>query len=272
MHQETIDFRNEPFLVRSKPAIETSPFPHVIIDNAFSPEILAEMTFRIKTIISLGLHETKVPYRFVKSSMKDVGSVEAYDAYTLSLPRALAAPMNIFYSMEWFCFFQELFGFPFTKDIMACFHHHKINSRSGTVHTDYHFCNFVHDPIPNGINPFGGGTIYQGPWDSLPHVKHPARAVAVIFFLGNEPWAPANGGETALYHANDLKNPAKLVAPINNRILAFEVSPRSFHAFRQNINSARTSAIMWFHGDEHTLTSRYGSTPKKLGATAPLGE
>jgi Rps23 Pro-64 3,4-dihydroxylase Tpa1-like proline 4-hydroxylase len=86
------------------------------------------------------------------------------------------------------------------------------------------------------------------------------RAVAVLFYVGNEPWRPGDGGETGLYETADLPvdRPSVAVPPVNNRLLAFECTPTSFHSFISNRRSGRTSMIQWLHRSREEAVGRWG--------------
>jgi hypothetical protein len=87
--------------------------------------------------------------------------------------------------------------------------------------------------------------------------------VACLYYFNNPPLGspPVGGGETALYESAG-GGPAKLVEPFNNRLLAFEISPRSWHAFVSNVGSPRNALAMWLHGEEGYCNKRYGEAPK----------
>ena len=69
--------------------------------------------------------------------------------------------------------------------------------------------------------------------------------MAILFFLETDGWKEGDGGETGLYSA-DGKTLLKKVAPLNNRLLAFQISPLSMHAFQKN-NTERNSVVQWLH-------------------------
>ena len=52
------------------------------------------------------------------------------------------------------------------------------------------------------------------------------------------------------------------VEPLNNRLLAFEISPKSWHAFASNIKNHRNALVMWFHSTPDYMLKRYGEVAK----------
>jgi Rps23 Pro-64 3,4-dihydroxylase Tpa1-like proline 4-hydroxylase len=87
------------------------------------------------------------------------------------------------------------------------------------------------------------------------------RSIAVLYYFNNRPWQEGSGGETAFYESDreDAK-PVCLIEPRNNRALAFEVSPLSYHAFQTN-RSVRSCLAMWFHSPERYCQRRYKKDP-----------
>ena len=86
------------------------------------------------------------------------------------------------------------------------------------------------------------------------------RAVAVLFYLGNEEWKPGHGGETALIAAADPNRPqpAVYVPPLNNSMVVFECTPRSWHTFAGDNTAARNSVVMWLHQTREQAEFRWG--------------
>jgi hypothetical protein len=86
------------------------------------------------------------------------------------------------------------------------------------------------------------------------------RAIAMIYYVGNAPWAPGDGGVTGLYFGpNDpVDRPAKVVPPINNSLLTFECTPKSFHSFISNRVHPRTCIVLWLHRHRADAILRWG--------------
>jgi len=134
------------------------------------------------------------------------------------------------------------------------FHHHLPGSKTGFVHNDYNIICFKTEPLPNQINPW----YFQCSFDRRSKdsdSEERIRAIAAIFYLGNPNWHSGDGGETGLYSSEHQL--LKAFAPKNNRLLAFEVSPYSFHGFLSNVRLERNSVIMWYHCHPDHQLSRY---------------
>jgi len=86
------------------------------------------------------------------------------------------------------------------------------------------------------------------------------RAVAAIFYLDNPPWSPGDGGTTGLYrNASDpVDQPAAVVPPLNNSMLAFECTPFSYHGFVSNRRHPRNSVVLWLHRSRQDVVRRWG--------------
>lgn len=67
--------------------------------------------------------------------------------------------------------------------------------------------------------------------------------------------------KTGLYENSEqpIDEPTKTIPPVNNTLLIFECTPRSYHSFIQNRRSARNSIIMWLHRPKSDAIQRWGS-------------
>ena len=103
----------------------------------------------------------------------------------------------------------------------------------------------------------GNGVQYSD--DSLhrqPEAIKSARAVACLYFAANEPWSPGMGGETGVFLPDGVTL-ANAVPPKNNLLLAFEISPNSFHAYQGSTTMQRNSFIWWYHSPPGYLLARH---------------
>jgi hypothetical protein len=89
-----------------------------------------------------------------------------------------------------------------------------------------------------------------------------ARAVALLYYVGNEEWRPGDGGETGLYahRGVPVAAPDAAVPPVNNSLVLFECTPASFHTFLSNRRTVRNAVVMWLHRDYGEVTARWGET------------
>lgn len=211
------------------------PFPHIIVDDFFRPEIYAGLVKDFKAAQSRGYSkdgtETGVFHAFEID----------YDGYVF-MPQATLDPSRaraIFWSLEWNRFFSRLFGQYTTFETSVAMHHHPLGDRTGFVHHD-----FSNKRFPEGSFLRNGVVPYTLP-EKAPTGYLQRRAIALIFFLGNDSWQEGDGGETGLY-ARDKTTLIKKVAPKNNRMLAFHIGPHSYHAFQENRRD-RNAIVQWFH-------------------------
>ena len=87
------------------------------------------------------------------------------------------------------------------------------------------------------------------------------RGAVVLFFLLNDDWRPGDGGALGVFPSagSSIAEPAFEVPPLNNSLIAFECTPRSFHAFLTNRRLPRTSIIMWIHRTMEEAIERFGA-------------
>jgi len=209
------------------------PFPHFVVDDFFKPHIYQSLCEQFDRTKRKGLLEGPwSPDHFHKFNIDYDGFV-----YTPAGTLDPASPLSVFFSLEWNWFFSKIFRQFTGFETSFAFHHHPPGNRTGFVHNDNvdkHFSPMRR--LANGVM-YGEGTV------SDPIIAR--RKIALLYFLGKEPWEEINGGATGLYSA-DGKNLLTKVAPANNRLLAFQISEKSMHAFQEN-HKERDSIVQWFH-------------------------
>jgi len=62
----------------------------------------------------------------------------------------------------------------------------------------------------------------------------------------NENWQPENGGFLMLFNSKDPNDLASIIQPINNTGIAFEISPKSYHAVSTIHNFHRYTLVYTF--------------------------
>lgn len=232
--------------------VKEQPFRHIVVDNFFTKNFYHQLCVEFYKILRHGLSEERKRDMFSRSP-------RSYDAYNWVINPKCVHPLSIFFSSEWENFITKTFGVTSSKDTVAAFHHHNIGSNDGWIHTDFSLCSFKEDRLANGINPWHYQCDYE---DSSPN-KQPdtlkrVRQVAIIYYLLNDPrWQEGDGGETAFYKDKTFGSVASKIAPANNRLLAFEISPFSFHTFLKNNKHERNSIIQWFHQDPAIVGEKY---------------
>jgi hypothetical protein len=173
-------------------------------------------------------------------------------------------PFRIFISKEWHDMLAQLTGIPATGDVAGGFHHHRRGSKNGQIHNDLNPGWFVDANDASKVNLSRNELCdYSTGLDRGHgyHVHESIRALAVLLYLHNPPWHEGQGGETGLYTSSSqpVEFPTKAVAPINNTLLIFECTPRTYHSFLQNRNSPRNSMIMWLHRPKSEVIQRWGN-------------
>jgi hypothetical protein len=257
-------FGNPPLIRPSRVERATSPFRYAVYDDFFPPDVHARLTDEFSFRLARGLFQTPTPNRLSRSQSRSALSGEFYDAYVVPLPAGVGFPLNIFYSTEFFDFFAKEFSIPFTPDLLARFHHHPTGSKDGWVHLDFHVCNFLNEPRGNGLNPHNGKVTYHGHCPPREGLRQPYRSLALIYYLANSEWQDGDGGETGLFIPGSSTEPVIKIAPLNNRLLAFEIGPTSLHAFRSNRRAPRNCITFWFHSECQHALDFFGVPPRDI--------
>lgn len=226
-----------------------TPYRHIIVDNFFTDDVYQKICEEYDRELSRGLKEEDNQNFFSRH--------HTYDAYIYTPnPRKKTTCNAFFQSAAWPALLSQVFHLSFSNDTMTVFHHHTIGSKDGWIHHDFVSCQFIDDPIENGLNPWFHQCAYAGDNDIDPRIKQRIRSIGIVFYLNNKDhWSKNDGGETNLYDTD--KKLVTAVAPINNRLLAFEISPISFHAFAHNRTFARNTISQWMHEDPGTILQRH---------------
>ena len=231
------------------------PFPHVLAHDVFRESVSQALTRTFGEILARGVSESFQPERFSR--------VTGYDAYSYPFSSGLDGQASLFLSREWHDVIARLWGVPATGDIRGSFHHHRPGSANGSVHNDFNPGWFAAPQDGQGVNVadhnlcsyYNGKPVRQGV-----STRERVRAVAVIYYLNNPSWNPADGGETGLYRmsSDPVDQPAIAIPPRNNSMLQFECTPYSFHSFLANRRQPRNSLIMWLHRPKDDAVRRWG--------------
>lgn len=233
------------------------PFPHVRASNIFQPSAYWEIERSFHKILASGLCEERAAGRFSRI-------FGGYDAYGAKLPHDNDDPLSIFASREWHDLLTGLFDVRTTGDVNVELHHHARGSSNGRIHNDFNPGWFVGEASLGGVNlsnneicSYKFGTIRS---DMAVQSHKRVRALAMIYYVANGDWKQGDGGETGLYAFNDadVTSPDVAVAPINNSLLIFEVTPYSFHSFLKNKRSTRNAVVSWLHRSYEEATSQWG--------------
>ena len=198
------------------------PFPHVVVDNLFADGFYRALEHQFLEMLRRRPQALPSPGR----DGRDRGQ---QDMYAMMLPPNIGGPLAIFLSKEWHDTLAGLFAVPATGDIECLLHSHPVGSGHGWIHNDL-WAQALESDAPD-------------------QRRKTVRAAAVLFYLGNPPWSPEDGGETGLYaRPSDPPGlPVVAVPPVNNSLLAFECTPFSWHGYLSNRRSVRNSIVFWIH-------------------------
>lgn len=234
--------------------VTASPFPHIVVDEFFKAEVYKRLWRHFQSVLERGLSQENDQTRF--HPFLNLRGEYEYDGYVYT-PRPGEDPtLNVFFSLAWNLFFSRLLKQPSGWCTSLAYHYHPVENRTGFVHHDYTPRLFsFNDRLSNGTI-FRERTEEPGGNAKAP-VFQEMRTIALLYYLNNNGWAEGEGGETGLYRSKG-ESPVKLVAPKNNRMLAFRISPKSFHAFQENFKP-RSSIVQWFHIDPAWCKEKYGS-------------
>ena len=237
------DFPLRDYIQAPIPLVELSPFPHIVIDNFFNKETYEKILKHFNSVLSRGFSEQDDPTRFhLFLNLK--GEYE-YDGYLYVPQPGEEQGIDIFFSMAWNLLFSKLFDQPTGWCTTVAYHHHPTGDRTGFVHHDYAKKTFsLNDRLPNGV------VFHERSNESAISRKDASvfeerRGIALLYYLGDHVWKEGDGGETGLYLSKG-ESPIKLIAPKSNRLLAFRISLRSFHALQETFQP-RSSIVQWFH-------------------------
>jgi hypothetical protein len=221
------------------------PFLHYVAPNVFTPQVYEELVTAFRATLT-----------------EQRGYLSKHDIHGTTFEPGLTGPLRLFVSRPWHDMLAGLFGVTATGHVSGGTHHHEPGSSNGFPHNDLNPGWFIDYDSPDGIVlPQHDLCQYTtGTTTSDKPARRVIRAVAVIYYLGNPPWAAGDGGETGLYaSASDpIAAPVTRIAPRNNTLLAFECTPYSFHGFITNRVHPRTSVVAWLHREPADVEARWG--------------
>ena len=224
------------------PSVELSPFPHIVADNFLKEETYEKLLKHFNSVRDRGFSEQDDPARF-HPFLNLKGEYE-YDGYVY-VPRPEEEPaLNMFFSLSWNLFLSKLFKKSTGWCTSLAYHYHPAGDRTGFVHHDHALHAFSpDDALANGVIFRTRGTASGVSHDAL--LLKEMRSIALLYYFGDNAWQEGDGGETGLYFSKGGM-PVQLVEPKNNRLFAFEISHKSFHAFQRN-GKPRSCIVQWLH-------------------------
>ena len=227
----------------------TKPFPHVYVRDVFVAEFYRRLAAEFERA-----HDER-PEIFTPVAA-------GYGATGAGLAELRNGPLEVFLSRAWHDLIEQVAGVPGTGDVEGSLHHHGPGSPRGWPHHDLSPAWFpATEPGPGNIGlPGGDIDLKTGARPAGVPARELVRAVAVLFYLGNGAWQHGDGGETALFadNAGPTPAPAVVVPPLDNSMIVFECTPRSWHTFLGANTTARNSVVMWLHRPREQATGRWG--------------
>ncbi|KAA8890466.1 2OG-Fe(II) oxygenase [Nocardia colli] len=228
----------------------SQPFPHVYARDVFVPEYYQRMTDDLARV------QRDRPELFGQVATN-------YSAVGVRLADVADTALSVFTSREWHDLITGVAGVTGTGDIEGSVHHHAPGAPYGWPHNDLNPAWFPGDPPGPGEVRLPDGTVDTKTGARADGVvaRESIRAVAVLFYFGNPGWQPGDGGETALYDniAEGEKLPdLTLVPPLDNSLIMFEVTPRTWHTFAGGNTKDRNSVVMWAHRTKDEALERWG--------------
>lgn len=232
------------------------PFDHVHALNVFRPDVYAALDRAFRGILGRGLSQTADPGRFSARNNN-------YTAYSLSLDADETSALRLFMSREWHDMIGSMFDLRLSGEIDICLHHHPPGSRSGWIHTDYSPGWFGDNPTAEGIHISSTGVVNYKSGEVVEDGQTPIRrmrAIAILFYLCNDGWTSADGGQTGLYESKkqSTERSDAGIPPYNNSIVMFECTPFSYHTFMGSPNKPRNAVVMWVHRPFEEAVRQWG--------------
>jgi hypothetical protein len=227
----------------------TRPFNHVIVRDVFTVAAYRRLLAGYEDLLSIVLGR---------------GYLEKHDIHGTTLTGDRVAAFHPLLSRDWHDALAGVFGVQATGHVLCGIHHHLVGSEPGFPHNDLNAGWFARDPAPGSIEFSAPYEIDYLTGKRLVDEAEPietVRAVAAIYYLGNPPWSPGDGGSTGLYRrvTDAVEQPLLEVPPRNNSLFAFECTPNSYHGFISNRRYPRNSIIMWLHRPKSEVVDRWGA-------------
>jgi hypothetical protein len=233
--------------------VSSHPYNHLIVEDLFDEGTAYALAAACNDFARVG------------KPLGRVGEFGAflYDALNLTpTPEQVRqTPASVLASAEVRNLIVDVFDIHLDENIMLGVHRHEPPSKAGWTHTDFAIVSFPNLPPNIGsqrVNLNVGCNYCDDSRDRQPESLKSARAVACLYFTANEPWAPGMGGETGIYMP-DGATLAYAVPPKNNLLLAFEISPLSFHTYEGSATLQRNSFIWWYHAPPGYLLNRHAA-------------
>ena len=172
----------------------TDPYPYIIIDNLFKPEIYQKMCDKFHTYISRvqnphgQVGDTGMNYDALIYSIQEEDCTTGYDFFKFKL---------------WQIFISNIFDIEFNQHMAYSLHFHKGSpekpSKDGWPHADLSICSAI-DDLEKPIKLLGGCDYADDTIHAQPHTKKIMRSVAMLYYFNNKNiLEEKDGGGTGIY-------------------------------------------------------------------------
>lgn len=226
-------------------ALRNRPYRHLIVDRIFD-----EAAFSL-----MAAHVREISARSGASVFKE----RDYGASIFGINSENLGPLSNLVNLDIIQRIATRLDVPVTSYVDAAIHVHPPGSPSGWLHTDFNIGWFSQRSSSGphfseqAICDYRTGRLGA----SAGKAVELTRSIAMILYFNDE-WKELHGGETVICRSEkDPVDDAPIrVAPLANRLLAFECSPISFHSFAAT-QRERISLIFWAHADAIQLSDRW---------------
>jgi hypothetical protein len=247
------------------------PFQHIIVDNFLPASVFLGLRGMLDGLLERGFSD--------EHNLSRMSKIPGYDCYCWVFPPDVPEPVNFFTTRGFQVRMGEIFGVTYSGEVSCQFNFHRPGARDGSWHDDYVVGYHTEESRrPDGVNIWHYGCNLLGENSPRPGrtIIERCRALAFLYYLGADTLEePVDGGSTVLGYDNPLGNGVALfraIAPVPNRLLAFECSPLSLHRNLANPCSARALLIGWLHTTPEVAQRRHGAWPGYWCRDAALGQ
>jgi hypothetical protein len=126
-------------------------------------------------------------------------------------------------------------------------------SKDGWPHLDLSICSAI-DDLFKPIKLIGDCDYADDTYDLQPHTRKIMRSVAMLYYFNNNQQEEGGGG-TAIFKNYNNDSLIKEIKPNNNRLFAFEICPKSYHAF-VGAKFDRSAMVSWFHSSPSYIVNK----------------
>ena len=219
------------------------PFKHIIVDDLFDRETYKEICLNFPSFME-GIQK-------YKDTPNAKGAYEGRIA-GLGVKVLEKTGLGLFASKVFQNYIEEKFDIETTKFIAPSAHLHEPPSKNGYIHSDYNIVSFKDDPDDYGF--MSCNVDYTDDTIAHPDTKKLIRSIALLYYLDNDDSLESIGGGTGIYDKNNEL--IKSVEPKSNRLLIFEMTHNSYHAFI-GANFKRSCIVSWFHSEPAYMRERH---------------